>query len=320
MASSHRVVALAYDGLCTFEFGVVTEVFALPRPELKTKSWYAFRVCAMERKPIQALGGLTVQVGAGLEAFRQADTIVIPGWCDRYGEPPAKLTSALRRAHGRGVRIVSICSGAFLLAAAGLLDGRRATTHWRYTELLAARFPQISVEPDVLWVDEGKILTSAGSAAGIDLCLHVVRSDFGAKIANQVAKRLVVPAQRDGDQSQYVDFPLAASGATSLAHLLDWIIKHLDQDLQVCNLAGQAKMSPRTFARRFRTEMGTTPYEWVTLQRLAAARRLLETTNKPVDHIAEAVGMQTAESLRHHFRRVLHTSPVAYRKKFAAER
>lgn len=315
MGRPHRVVAVAYHGLCTFEFGVVVEVFALPRPEVKVP-WYRFTVCSLERGPVRATGGVTVQATRGLRALTQADTIVMPGWRDADERPPEALLNALRGAHRRGARVVSVCSGVFVLAAAGLLDGKRATTHWRYAERLAERFPQVRVEPDVLYVDEGTVLTSAGSAAGIDLCLHVVRSDYGAAIANQVAKRLVVPPHRDGGQAQYVSGPVHTDAARSLARLLEWVHANLHRDLTVEALARQARMSSRSFARRFRAETGTTPHRWLTYQRLLAAQRRLEATDESVDEIAEQVGMQTAATLRHHFRARFRTSPSAYRRRF----
>src|SRR5882672_9282324 len=211
-----RVVALAYDRLATFEFGIVVEVFGLPRPEIKVP-WYRFEVCALDRGPLRATGGVTIRAGAGLGALSRAGTIIIPGWRDPEERPPEALLTALRAAHARGARLVTICSGVFVLAAAGLLDGRRATTHWRYVERLRSLHPQIRVEPDVLYVDEGSILTSAGSAAGIDLCLHVVRRDYGAEIANQVARRLVMPPHRDGGQAQYVQDPIRSDASGGLA-------------------------------------------------------------------------------------------------------
>jgi transcriptional regulator GlxA family with amidase domain len=212
---------------------------------------------------------------------------------------------------------VTICKGAFVLAAAGLLDGKRATTHWRDTALLQSRFPAVRVEPDVLFVDEGDILTSAGSAAGIDLCLHIVRRDFGAEIANQVARRLVVPPQRDGGQAQYIPAPVPSTSANGLAELLEWAQRRLHEPLTVDRLAQRARMSGRTFARRFREETGTTPHRWLTHQRVMAAQRRLETTREPIDTIAEAVGLQTAATLRLHFRQALSTTPTAYRRRFS---
>jgi AraC family transcriptional activator FtrA len=315
MRAPHRVVAVAYHGLCTFEFGVVVEVFALPRPEVKVP-WYQFKVCSLEAGPVRATGGVTVHAVAGLHAMRRADTIVIPGWRDADERPPDVLLDALRSAHRRGARVVSICSGVFVLAAAGLLDDKRATTHWRDAERLAARFPRVRVEPDVLYVDEGQVLTSAGSAAGIDLCLHIVRSDYGAEIANQVARRLVVPPHREGGQAQYVSASVHADATRGLARLLEWVHANLQRDLTVEALARHARMSARSFARRFRAETGTTPHRWLTHQRLLAAQRRLESTDESIDEIAEHVGMQTAATLRHHFRARFRTSPAAYRRRF----
>lgn len=315
-AINRRIVALAYDRLCTFEFGIVVEIFGLPRPELEV-DWYEFGVCSVDPGPLRAAGGVVLQQPAGLRKLQRAGTIVVPGWRDADERPPEALLRAIRAAHSRGVRLVSICSGVFILAAAGLLDGRRATTHWRYVDRLRSRFPAIKVEPDVLYVDEGDILTSAGSAAGIDLCLHIVRQDFGAAIANQVARRLVVPPQREGGQSQYIPMPVRLEAGSSLARLLEWAQHRLDQPLTVEVLARRAALSPRTFARRFRAETGTTPYHWLLHQRLLAARHRLETTADSIDEIAEAVGFQTAATLRLHFRRALGTAPTTYRRRFS---
>jgi len=312
-----RVVAIAYDGLGTFEFGIVTEVFALPRPELAVRNWYRFQVCSIEDHPVRATGGVTVQAKSGLRCLRDAGTIVVPGWRNPDEIPPAPLLNALRTAYAGGARLVSICSGVFVLAATGLLDGKRVTTHWRYAERLQASYPKIRVEPDVLYVDEGRILTSAGSAAGIDLCLHIVRRDFGAEIANQVARRLVVPPHREGGQAQFVPDAVRKSNGGGLAPVLEWAQANLQSELRVEELAKKAAMSPRTFARRFRQEAGTTPHQWLTHQRLLAAQRRLETSADSVDEVAEAVGLQTAATLRLLFRRNLMTTPTAYRKRFS---
>jgi transcriptional regulator GlxA family with amidase domain len=215
--------------------------------------------------------------------------------------------------------LVSICSGVFVLAATGLLDGKRATTHWRYAEKLSAKFPKVRVDPGVLYVDEGSILTSAGSAAGIDLCLHIVRRDYGAEIANRVARRLVMPPHRDGGQAQYVQDPVRASAICGLAPVMQWAQSHLDEDLSVDEFARHAAMSPRTFARQFRRQTGTTPHQWITHQRLLAAQRRLEKTDEGMDQIAEAVGLQTAATLRQHFSRTLRTTPTAYRRRFSTK-
>ena len=309
------VTALAYDGLCTFEFGLVVEAFALPRPELG-RPLYRFQVCSVERGPLHAMGGVQVEARSGLAALKTAHTIVIPGWRNIEEPPPAPLLAALQRAYVRGARVVSICSGVFVLAAAGLLDGKRATTHWRYTTLLKERFPKINVQPDVLYVDEGRVLTSAGSAAGLDLCLHIIRKDFGAHIASQVAKRLVIPPHREGGQAQYINDPVKPPASKGLAPLQEWVQSNLHRNLSLDELACQAGMSERSFARHFRAQTGTTPHQWVVHQRLIAAQRRLETTHDPIDRIAEAVGLGTAATLRNHFRHHLRTSPAAYRKRF----
>jgi len=220
-------------------------------------------------------------------------------------------------AHRRGARLVSICSGVFVLAATGLLDGKRATTHWRYVDRLRTRFPKIHVEPDVLYVDEGSILTSAGSAAGLDLCLHIVRRDFGAEVANTVARRLVMPPHRDGGQAQYIPDSFRKDAKGGLAPLLQWAQARLDQPLSIEAMAKKAALSPRTLARRFQQEAGTTPHRWMTDQRLLGAQRRLETTKGSIDEIAEAVGFGTATTLRQHFQRAFGTTPTAYRRRFS---
>ena len=311
----HQVAALAYNGLGTFELGIVSEVFGLPRPEMGP-DWYRFQVCALEPGPLRATGGLMVEAQGGLAQLGKAGTIVIPGWKSANEKPPQRLIAALRRAHARGARLVSICSGVFVLAATGLLDGKRATTHWRYVDALRSRYPKIRVEPDVLYIDEGTILTSAGSAAGIDLCLHIVRRDFGAEIANQVARRLVVPPHREGGQAQFAVRPIPPDESPGLAAVLQWAQAHLDRAMMVDDLAGRARMSPRNFARRFKRETGTTPHRWLTHQRILAAQQLLERSNRSIEQIAESVGLQTAATLREHFRRRLQTTPTAYRRAF----
>jgi AraC family transcriptional activator FtrA len=311
-----RVTVLVYDGLSPFEFGIVVEIFGLPRPELDV-DWYKFEICSLERGPLRAMGGLRVEAPRGLRSLQRAGTIVIPGWRRTSEPPPESLLRALRSAYARGARLVSICSGVFVLAATGLLDGKRATTHWRDAEQLSARFPKVLVDPGVLYVDEGRILTSAGSAAGIDLCLHIVRRDYGAEIANRVARRLVMPPHRDGGQAQYVQHPVHSRASGALAPVLQWAQSHLDQALHVEDLARHAAMSPRTFARRFREQTGTTPHQWMTHQRLLAAQTRLEKTGEGIDQIAEAVGLQTAATLRHHFSRTLDTTPTAYRRRFS---
>lgn len=312
-----RVAVLAYDRLCGFEFGVATELFGLERPELGI-DWYEFGVIVVDPPPIRMAGGVTIDAPGDLDEIRRAGTVVIPGWRDLDRPPPEAVVDALIEAHRRGARIMSICSGVFLVAATGLLDGRSATTHWRYTDRLAAMYPAIDVRPDVLYVDNGSVLTSAGSAAGIDLGLHLIRRDHGADVANRVARRLVVPPHRDGGQAQFISTPVRPAELTTLAPVLDWALANLAQPLTVGRLAREAHMAPRTFARRFRDETGVTPHHWVVRQRVALARRLLETTEASIDRIAEDSGFRTAATLRHHFRSETRTTPTAYRAAFRA--
>lgn len=310
-----HVATLAYDGLGTFEFGIVVEVFGLARSGLGVP-WYRFEACTLERAPIRAAGGILLQAPGGLRSLARAGTIVIPGW--KLDGPPApqNLLRALRSAHADGARLVSICSGVFLLAQTGLLDGKRVAAHWRHADRFAARFPNVRPDRDVLYVDEGSILTSAGSAAGIDLCLHIVRLDYGAEIANQIARRLVMLPHRDGGQAQYIEEPIRAPAAGGLAPVLDWAVANLHRALRIQDLARKAAMSERTFARQFRLQTGTTPHQWLAHQRLLAAQRSLERTSDSIDRIAEAVGLESAATLRLHFHRVLGTTPTAYRRRF----
>jgi AraC family transcriptional regulator, transcriptional activator FtrA len=251
----HRVVSLAYDKLCTFEFGCTVELFALPRPELSVP-WYEFAVCAAERGPLRATGGLRLTGAQGLKVLDRADTIIVPGWRSIEERPPEALLKTLARAYRRGARLCSICSGVFVLAAAGVLDGKRATTHWKYAQALASRYPRIRVEPNALYVDEGQVITSAGSAAGLDMLLHLVRRDFGARIANQVAQRLVVAPHREGGQAQFVPRPVASDERGRLARLLDFIRAHPEARHTLESLAARATMSVRTLQREFRAATG----------------------------------------------------------------
>jgi AraC family transcriptional activator FtrA len=316
---NHLVVALAYDRLCTFEFGCVTELFALERPELGV-DWYRFAVCASEAGPIRAAGGITLAAPYTLELLEQADTIVIPGWRDADEVPPEPLLKQIRAAHERGARLCSICSGVFVLAAAGVLDGKTVTTHWRYAEKLQQRYPQLSVRPDALYVDEGRIITSAGSAAGLDMLLHLVRRDHGGAVANRVAQRLVVPPHREGGQAQFVPRPMPQDDSGRLAKLMDWVRGHPAVPHTLRSLAERAAMSPRTLQRQFRDATGMAPYEWVVRERVAIARELLEApTPLSMARVAELAGFGSEESLRRHFRRIALTSPGAYRRKFGTQ-
>ncbi len=312
----HTVAALVADGVAAFELGVACEVFGFERPEI-LDPWYRFLVCAVDPPPLRTTAGFTVDTPHRLADLDEADTIIVPTW-PVLRTPPDPVVEALRRAHARGARLVSVCTGAFALAEAGLLDGKRATTHWMYAEALADRYPAVKVDPDVLYVDEDPIFTSAGTAAGIDLCLYLVRLDHGAGVANAVARRMVVPPHRDGGQAQFVDTPVPpAACSDAMAETLDWALANLAHPLTVETLARRAMMSPRTFARRFRSTAGTTPLQWLLRQRVLLAQRLLETTDRPVEVIADLCGFGSATAMRAHFRRVLATSPLAYRRTFA---
>ena len=312
----HLVVALAYDGLCTFEFGVAVEIFGLPRPELG-ENWYRFAVAAVDEGELRATGGIRIVTEGGVELLEQADTIIVPGWRGAQMPVAETLCQALRQAHQRGCRIMSICSGVFVLAAAGLLNGRKATTHWRYTDLLRQRYPAIEVLEDALYYDEGRVMTSAGSAAGIDLCLHVVRTDFGRDIANNVAQRLVVQPHRDGTQTQKVTAPVARSRESqSLGKLFDFVHQQLAASHTVESLARHVGMSPRTFLRRFAESTGTTPARWILQARLRRAEELLTQSRMNIDVIAEQIGFSNGAALRHHFQQHYALTPGQFRKKF----
>ncbi|CAG9249640.1 Transcriptional regulator [Paraburkholderia unamae] len=318
-STSHLVVALAYDRLCTFEFGCVTEFFALERPELDV-DWYRFAVCAGERGPLRAAGGITVQAPYTLAMLDRAQTIVIPGWRDADEIPPEPLLRKLRAAYARGARLCSICSGVFVLAAAGVLDGKRVTTHWRYAERLQQRYPRVIVEPQALYVDEGQVLTSAGSAAGLDMLLHLVRRDHGGAVANRVAQRLVVAPHREGGQAQFVPRPMPPDEASRLARLMDWVRANPRRAHSVESMAARAVMSPRTLQRQFLEATGMGPYEWVLRERVSVARELLESRPRlTLARVAELAGFGSEESMRRHFRRIALTSPAAYRAQFGAK-
>ncbi|GHD55373.1 transcriptional regulator FtrA [Thalassobaculum fulvum] len=310
------VAVLAYDGLCTFEFGQVVEVFGLPRPEMGD-DWYRFRVCAERPGPLRAIGGFRVEAGGGLAELGAAATIVVPGWRGIDAPVPDDLLETLWAAHARGSRLVSICSGAAVLAATGLLDGRRCTTHWRHAEKLAARFPAVRVDADVLYTEADRVFTSAGSAAGLDLCVHLVRRDFGPRIANEVGRRLVLPPHREGGQAQFIARPVADRENGRFAALFDWARDRLGERISVDRMAAEAAMSRRSFVRRFEAATGTTPGEWLIGERVRRASDLLETTGLGVERVATECGFGSAEALRHHFRTRLGISPTAYRRQFA---
>jgi transcriptional regulator GlxA family with amidase domain len=315
------VVSVLVDGMNWFEPAVGAEFFGIDRSEELGVRWYEHTFCTEHPGRIEMYPGPAAVVDDGLDALRRADTVIIPGWSTVHDLPSPALVDALRTAHARGARIASFCTGAFVLAEAGLLDDRSATTHWARAPMFAERFPRIRVDPSVLYVDNGDVITSAGSAASIDLALYLIRQDHGAEIANLVARDMVVPPHRDGGQAQYIEQPVArCSESDVIADVLDRALAHLDQPLGVDVLAEYAAMSPRTFARRFRAATGTTPQRWVTQQRVAAAQRLLESTDLSVDAIAADCGFGTPASLRLHFQRQLGTSPQAYRRTFGGVR
>lgn len=311
------VAAIVIDQLAPFEFGVVCEVFAFDRTE-DGVPLIDFRVCG-ERpgEPIRTQVGAMLIPEHGLDSVEAADLVVVPAAAVRDDYPPAVL-EALRRALDRGATLLSVCSGAFILGAAGLLDGRPCTTHWRNGQELLDRFPTIKLDPDVLFVDDGNIVTSAGTAAGIDACLHIVRRELGSAAANVIARRMVVPPQRDGGQRQYVELPIPECTADSLAPLLTWMLDNLTTEHTVADLARRARMSERTFARRFVAETGTTPAKWLIMQRVLHARQLLEDTQLSVEKVAEESGFGSAALLRHHFHKIIGVPPKSYRRTFGA--
>lgn len=317
MFRNHRVAALVAPGPSLFELSVVAEVFGLDRPGLGADWWYSFEVFAVEPGQQVSLGGLRVAVDRGVEAMADADTIVVPAWpVDR--EVDEALATALARAAEVGKRVVSVCSGAFALAAAGLLDGRRATTHWMYADRLAERHPAIDVDPDVLFVADGNVMTSAGSAAGIDLALHLVRADHGARVANAVARRLVVAPARDGGQAQFIEMPVAVPEDDRVQQIIEWVTRDPAQPLTVAAVAGRAHMSERTFTRRFRSVTGSSFYDWLIHLRLQASLPLLEAGTMSIDAVAGAVGFGDPNTFRRHFKARMLTTPSAYRRTFGS--
>jgi len=306
----HRVVALALPQVVAFDLSIPAQVFG----RLGRHSPYSFQACTPTPGSVPTTTGFAVEVERGLEALDDADTVVVPGFVSTE-RPSDDVCDALRRAAAREARMMSVCTGAFALAAAGLLDGRRAATHWAAAEALAAEHPEVEVDPDVLYVDTGQMLTSAGLAAGIDMCLHVLRLDLGADAAAAVARNMVVPPYRDGGQAQFLTRPVPAVGP-SLAGTCEWMVGRLAEPLKIEEMAAHAGWAPRTFARRFVAETGTTPARWLAAQRLDHARRLLETTDLSVDQVAERSGLGTGANLRLHLARRLGVTPTAYRRTY----
>ncbi|MER5934296.1 helix-turn-helix domain-containing protein [Streptomyces sp. NPDC002054] len=312
-----NVAVVLMNGVAPFEFGIFCEVFGIDRSSAGLPV-YDFAVCAGEEGPLTlADTGLTLTPEHGLERLAEADLICLPA--DRQApvrEYPEPLLEALRQAVDRGARVLSVCSGAFVLGAAGLLDGIRCTTHWMHAPTLMRRYPRALVDPEVLYVDEGRVVTAAGTASGIDACLHVVRQEHGAEVANTIARRMVVPPHRDGGQAQYIRRPLPRTACDTVGEVIAWMTRHLADEITVEHLAERAHMSPRTFARRFLAETGTTPYQWLLRQRVLLAQELLESSDETVDAIAGRCGFGNAAALRHHFLRTLGTTPNAFRRTF----
>ncbi|MBB5851592.1 helix-turn-helix domain-containing protein [Amycolatopsis umgeniensis] len=313
---SHEVAVLVDEGSNPFELGVATELFGLRRPELD-RPWYGFTLCAAEPSVRMHLGMFTLSGVAGLEAVESADTVIVPNRPDPESPAREAVLAAVRDAAARGARLVSFCTGAFTLGQAGVLDGRRATTHWRWAEQFRTRFPEVVLEPDVLFVDDGDVLTAAGSAAALDLGLHLISRDHGAEIANAVSRRLVFAGHRDGGQRQFVERPVPPVPDTSLAPVLEWARERLDRPLTVADLAARAAASQATLHRRFRAELGTTPLAWLTTERIALACRLIERGEQRLDRVARASGFGTAANLRTRLRRATGLTPTAYRARFS---
>lgn len=318
MARAHRVVALALDGVVSLDLACAVQIFGHPADRGGFHGRYELTVASSRRGRVATSDGFDLHVAHGLDRLATADTVVVPGLLPHRPAPPARVSEALRGAHARGARMVSICTGAFVLAHAGLLAGRPATTHWAACEDMHELFPTVELRPEVLYVDDGDILSSAGVASGLDLCLHVVRSDFGADEAVKLARWNVVPPHREGGQAQFIETPMQVDGRAPLAATMAWALQHLDQPLGVPALARHAHMSERTFNRRFRAGTGTTPGRWLLTQRLAHARRLLETTDVAIEQVARQAGFQTADALRVQFSRQTSTTPTAYRRAFRA--
>ncbi len=309
-------VAVA-EGMSLFELAIPCAVFGSRRPDT-VDTWYDLTVCATSGARVG--GWLRSEAPHDLDGLTAAETVIVPAYDEAMEVVPTELVEAVQAAHHRGARIAAICTGAFVLAAAGLLDGRRATTHWMYARALTQRYPDVEVDPSVLYVDDGDVLTSAGQAAGIDLCLHMVRTDHGAAVANTLARKLVVPPHRAGGQAQFITTPLPASDDYSLSELLNWTLEHLHEPLTVTDLARQARMSPRNLARHFSAVTGTSPLQWLLNQRIRRAQELLETTDESIDRIAARVGVGTATTLRRHFNRTVGIPPTEYRRTFRETR
>jgi transcriptional regulator GlxA family with amidase domain len=312
----HTVAAVIDEGALTFDLAIPCEVFGLDRSDI-VDPWYEFLLVAAGKRPVRTQTGFLIDTPHGLSELARADTVVVPGWSDPDVPPSDELVAALHERYELGARIVSLCTGAFVLGYAGLLDGRRATTHWMYAERLKQRFPAVDLDPAVLYVVDGSIMTSAGTAAGIDLCLHLVSLDHGLEVTATVARRIVMPVFRAGGQAQYVDEPIGRDpGSPSLSALIDWARAHISAGLSVEDLAARGAMSPRTLSRRFRGALGMPPGEWLQRERLRLAQRLLEATDAPLPTVASRAGYDSATTMRAQFAARLGISPRAYRRTF----
>lgn len=317
-AQPNLLALVAYDGLRTFEYAIAADLFGTARPGLGVP-WYRTVVVSAERGRLRGVGGMEVRPTAPFEAIHRAHTIVLPGWRDVAETPPPRLLQAVQAAARRGARLLSLCSGAFVLGSAGLLDGRRATTHWLFADEFRRRFPAARYEPDVLYVDEGALITSAGSAAGLDACLHLVRRDLGARVANTVARRMVVAPHREGGQAQYVEAPVATRSGRGIGRTMDWARAHLHQPLGVAELAERSAMSGRSFLRHFQAATGQAPLAWLQQQRINRARQLLEAEPAITgEELAVQCGYASVETFRAAFRRVAGVAPATYRARFGA--
>ena len=311
------VAVVIQPGFAPFEFGLACEAFGLDRSDDGIPN-FDFRIVAPDPGVVPSNIGFSVNVERGLDAAADADVVVLsPIPREKWGHVDPRVVELVRAAHARGAWLLSVCSGSFVIAAAGVLDGQRATTHWRYAEVMSRMYPSIEVDPDVLYVQSGRIITSAGTAAGLDACLHLLRQELGAELTNRIARRMVVAPQRDGGQAQFIASPLPVAPSMSLAPVTEWMLQHLDAELSVDQLASRAHMSPRTFARRFKADLGATPAAWLARQRLLHAQRLLEETELGLDRIAAECGFGSAAVLRQNFARTLGLTPTAYRARFS---
>lgn len=315
----HTVAVIAFDGISPFHLSVPCVVFGDELLKLGVPR-YRLLICGERRGRIATMSGFDIEVKHGLGSLKQADTVIVPAWRTPQERPPEAVLRALRQAHARGSRIVGLCLGTFVLAEAGLLDGRTVSTHWAWAEEFAQAYPRVTLDRHAIYIDEGDILTSAGTAAAIDGCLHLVRNDLGAEVANRIARRLVVAPQRQGDQAQYIENPVHEDASRDvLSATLEWALAHLHEPLGVEQLAGRAGMSVRTFSRHFRKKTGTTPIPWLLHHRLAAAQRLLEISRYSIDQIAGRVGFGSTVSFRQHFTRAFSITPASYRRQFHAQ-